>query len=162
MRIGQLLLLAAIERQRNEEILAQDPLDDLEVLVWVVGLAQCLLARRFVRTGKHGALRHAWARSADASGSKLAVLARHRASVIDSLLLFLGTFLEEDLAQHVLLLLVRVIIFDVVVVWLVEHAVRVVIAVRVLVADSARLAQGRVGIETTEAWCTGCARSRWP
>ena len=141
LRIGELLLLAAIKGQRNEEVLAQDSLDDLQVLVRVVRLAQRLLARRFVRTSKHGALRHAWACSAGSSGSKLAVLTRHGASVVDSLLLFLGTFLEEDLAQHVFLLLVRVIIFDVVVVWLVEHAVRVVIAVWILIANSPRLTQ---------------------
>lgn len=146
------MLLAAIKWQRNEEVLAQDPLDDLEVLVRVVRLAQRLLARRLVRTGKHCVLWHARARRANTARTKLAILPRHRASIVDPLLLLLGAFFEEDLPQHVLLLLVRVVIFDIVVVWLVEHAVRVVVAVRVLIPDSARLTQRGVWVQATETW----------
>lgn len=54
-----------------------------------------------------------------------------------------------------------VIIFDVVVVRLVEHAVRVVIAVWVLVSYSARLAHRRVWIEATEACSTGATNTSW-
>lgn len=58
-----------------------------------------------------------------------------RLSIEESLLFLFGTLLEEHFAQDVFLLLVRVIVLDVVVVRLIEYAVRVMVAVRVLVPD---------------------------
>jgi hypothetical protein len=49
------------------------------------------------------------------------------------LLFLLSALLEEDLPQHLLLLLVRVIILNIVIVWLVKHKVVVMVTVRVLI-----------------------------
>ena len=54
-----------------------------------------------------------------------------------SLLFFLCALLEEDFPEYFLLLLVRVIVLHVIVMGLVKHKVVVVIAVRVLVSNSA-------------------------
>lgn len=56
LRVRQLLFLGAIERQRNEEVLAQDPLDNLQMLIWIISLAQCLLTCCLIRSLEHGTL----------------------------------------------------------------------------------------------------------
>ena len=58
-----------------------------------------------------------------------------------SLFLFFCALFEEDLSQDVLFLAVAVVIFDIVVVGLVEHRVGIVIAVGVLVPDPTHLLQ---------------------
>ena len=56
-----------------------------------------------------------------------------------SSLLFFCTLLEEHLAKHVLLLPKTVVILHVVVVRLVKHAIRIMVAVWVLIADPSDL-----------------------
>ncbi len=64
------------------------------------------------------------------------------AAIIQSLLLFLRTFLKEDFPENIFLLLVRIVILDVVVVRLVKHTVRVMVAIWILVSNSSCLAHG--------------------
>lgn len=113
--------MASVKRQGNEEVLTEDALDDLKVLVRIVGLAQCLLSCRFIHAGVHRVLGHAWA--VQPRCSKLATWSCHRAPVVDALLLLFCAFLEEYFAKYVFLLLVRVIVLDIVVVWLIKHAI---------------------------------------
>ena len=72
-----------------------------------------------------------------------------------SLLLF-RTLLEEHLTKHVLLLPKTVIILHVVVVRLVKHAIRIMVAVWVLIADPSDLSQlnvrGRALIRVLLEW----------
>lgn len=63
------------------------------------------------------------------SGSNQSVALDHSSS-----LLFFCTFFEEHLTKDVLLLTKAVIILHIVVVWLVKHAIRIMVTVRVLVA----------------------------
>lgn len=72
-------------------------------------------------------------------------------SIEKSLFFLLSTFLEEDFAKDVFLLLVRIIVLHVVVVWLIKYTVRVVVAVRVLVPDTTCQRHPRVCAQATQA-----------
>lgn len=72
------------------------------------------------------------------------VVARHRKYAA---LLLPCAFLEEHFPEHILLLLVRVIVLYIVIMWLVEDRIAVMVAVRVLVTDSPRLAERLVRVE---------------
>lgn len=109
------------------------------MLVWIVGLAQCLLPCCLVHATVHRILVHA--RATESRLSKLPIRTIHSTAIINPLLLLLRAFLEEDLPEHIFLLLVRVIVLDIVVVWLVKHAIRIMIAVGILVSNSTRLTQ---------------------
>ena len=116
----------------DEEVLAEDPLDDLEVLVWIVGLTECLLAGHLAVASEHAL----WSRSNLAAW----VLSRiHGAPIVESLLLLPRAFLEEHFPEHILLLLVRVVVLHVVVVGLVKDTIGVVIAVWVLISNPSSL-----------------------
>jgi len=58
-----------------------------------------------------------------------------------SALLLFGTFFEEHLTKNVLFLAEAVIILHVVVVRLVKHTIRIMVAIRVLVTDPSDLSQ---------------------
>ena len=62
------------------------------------------------------------------------------AAVVQSLLLLFCAFLEEDFPENIFLLLMGIVVLHVVVMRLIKHAVRVVIAIWILVSDSPRLA----------------------
>jgi hypothetical protein len=74
-------------------------------------------------------------------------------------LLFLGTLFEEDLPQHLLLLLVGVIVLHIVVAGLVEHEIVIVVAVRVLVPDPTSLSHAlrTRGCSIASCQCSGGA-----
>ena len=57
-----------------------------------------------------------------------------------SALLFFGRLFEEDLPEDVLLLPLLIIILDVIIMGLVKHTVRVVVAIWILVSNSSCLA----------------------
>ena len=63
----------------------------------------------------------------------------HRAAIIKSFFLFFSTLFEKYFSKDIFFLLVRVVVFHIVVMWLVEDTIRVVIAVRVLISDSSCL-----------------------
>lgn len=120
-----MLLLTSVERHGNEQVLAEDAFDYLQVLVGVVGLVYGLLP------GYLGWSRHM---------VNLVVGSEEVGrAVVNPAFLLLRAFLEKRLAQHILLFLMGVVVLDVVVVRLVEHAVGVVVAVRILVPDPSRL-----------------------
>lgn len=62
------------------------------------------------------------------------------AAIVQSLFLFFCTFLEEDFPENIFLLLMGIVVLHVVVMRLIKHAVRVVVAIWILVPDSPRLA----------------------
>ena len=62
------------------------------------------------------------------------------AAIIQPLLLFFRTFLKEDFPENIFLLLVGIVVLHVVVMRLIKHAIRVVVAIWILVSDSPRLA----------------------
>lgn len=61
-----------------------------------------------------------------------------------SLFFFSGALFEENFAKDVFLFLMRIVVLDVVVVGLVKHTVRVVIAIRVFVSNAAGQRNSRV------------------
>ena len=67
------------------------------------------------------------------------VLRGHWSSAKTSFLFFFCTLLEEDFSKHIFLFTVGVVILHIVVSWLVEDAVRVMIAVRVFVSNPSNL-----------------------
>lgn len=119
------------------------------MLVRVIGLTECLLACHLTWACIHVPI---WSRSSLTSWKS--TIRVHRAAVVQPLLLLLGALLEEYLPEHILFLLVRVIVLDIVVMRLIEHAVGVVIAIWILVSDSPGLAHRGVWVHATE---TGCA-----
>ena len=62
------------------------------------------------------------------------------------LFFFFWTLLEEYLPQNILFLVVSIVVFDVIVMGLVEDAIWIMIAVRVLISYSSDLAQLRMWI----------------
>lgn len=108
--VGQLCLATPVERLRDKQVLAQDPLDDLKMLVWVVCLAEGLLPGDFTS-------------SVDTSMASEAVAEHGCLPSVQPLLLLLRTLFEEDFSQDVFLLFVGVVVLDVVVMRLVENAI---------------------------------------
>lgn len=130
MRVRQLLLFRTVEWQLREQVVDEDALDDLKMLVRVVRLTKRLLP---------GLLLHV-VLPIDAVEHELV-------AAEDSALFLLRALLEEDLAQHILLLLVRVVVLHIVVMRLIEDRIAVVVAVRILVADASGLAECLVWIK---------------
>lgn len=62
------------------------------------------------------------------------------AAIVQSLFLFFCAFLEEDFPENIFLLLMGIVVLHVVVMRLIKHAIRVVVAIWILVSDSPRLA----------------------
>lgn len=142
LSIRQLNFAAPVEGLRHEQIFAQNPFDDLQVLVWIVGLAVGLLPRNL-------------GRSVDAAMGKSELLLNRKDSLaaVQAFLLLLGALFKEHFAQDIFLFLVGVVVLDVVVVRLVEHAVRIVVAVRVFVSDSPGVRHARVRVHPhAHAW----------
>ena len=81
----------------------------------------------------------------------------HCAAVVQPLLLLLGALLEEYLPEHIFFLLVRVIVFDIVIMWLIEYAVGVVIAIWILVSDSPGLAHRGIWVHATKTGRATCS-----
>lgn len=108
------------------------------MLVGVIGLAEGLLPRHLVGRAVH-------------VGSLELGIGVDVAAVVEALLLFFGALLEENFAEHVFFLLVGVVILDVIIVRLIKNAVRIMIAVGVLVSYPPRLAHGRVGVQSVQA-----------
>jgi hypothetical protein len=117
------------------------------VLVRVIGLAECLLPSHIILPCKNTL--GSWS---SVGRGEVAVVIEHGTPIVESLLLFLGAFLEEYFAEYVLFFLMRVIILHVVIMWLVENAVRIMIAVRVLISYSPSLTHGGVWIYTKIIW----------
>jgi hypothetical protein len=109
--------LRAINGFLDEHKLAQYMVNDSQVCLWIV-----FIRLHDLCTGRlHGG-------QARQRGDSLSVI-------------FLRTLFEKDLPQDVFLLIVSVVVLDIVVVRLVEDAVGVVVAVRVLVPDPLNLVQ---------------------
>jgi len=119
------------------------------MLVGVIGLTECLLACHFTWACIHVPI---WSRSSLSSWKS--TIRVHCTAVVQPLLLLLGALLEEYLPEHILFLLVRVIVFDIVVMRLIEYAVGVVIAIWILVSDSPGLAHRGIWVHATETGCT--------
>ena len=117
------------------------------MLVRVIRLAECLLPSHIILPCKNSL--RSWS---SVGRREVAIVTEHGTPVVESLLLFLGAFLKEYFAEYVLFLLMRVIILHVVIMWLVENAVRIMIAVRVLISDSSGLTHGGVWIYTKIVW----------
>ena len=111
------------------------------MFVRIIGLTEGLLSRHFT-----------WA-SIQTVGTCRTYLSRvspvgvHRASIEKSLLLLFGALFEEDFPENVLFLFMRVIILYIVVMWLIEHTIGVVVAVRILVPYSSSLTHGGVWVD---------------
>lgn len=82
------------------------------MLIWIICLAVRLLSCNFTLSIDASCLRWIPLRATI-----------QLTSAVQSLFLFFGTFLEEDLPQNVLLLLVGVIVLYVIIMWLVEYAI---------------------------------------
>ena len=117
LSIGELLLLTAVKGLRHEEILAQNSLDDLQVLIGIIRLAEGLLARHLTRSCIHVTI---WTRSSLAR--KLPV-GEHGTSIIKSLFFLLRALLEEHLPKDIFLFLMLIIVLYVIVVGLIENTV---------------------------------------
>lgn len=72
----------------------------------------------------------------------------HLGSTVEPLLFFLGALFEEHLPQNVLFFLVRIIVFDVIIMRLIENTVRIMIAIWIFVSNSSSLGYARVGIDS--------------
>ena len=107
------------------------------MLIWVVRLAESLLPSHIILPSKNAL--GSWS---SVGRWKVAVVTEHGTPIVESLLLLLGAFLKEYFSKDVLFLLVRVIILHIVIMWLIENAVRIVIAVRVLISYSPGLTHG--------------------
>ena len=123
--------MGPVEWLRHEEVLAKDPFNYLKVLVWIVGLREGLLPSD-LRVVEHSII---WVRTV---WTKL--IWKDGTAIIEPLLFFFGTFLEEDFAEDVLLLLMRIIILHIIVMRLVKHVVCIVIAIRIFITNPASLA----------------------
>ena len=114
------------------------------MLIGVIGLTKGLLPSHIILTCED-ALRP-W--SSVGRGEVAIIIIEHGATIVKPLLFLLGAFFKEYLAENILLLLVGVVILHIVIMWLVEHRVRVVVAVWILVADPASLTHRRVWVDT--------------
>ena len=117
------------------------------MFVWVVSLTERLLPRHFTAP-KHPRV------PSSPNRSKRAVRKDLRPAV-QAFLFFLGTLLEEDFPEHVLFLLMSIVILDIIIVRLVEHTIRVVVTVRILVTDPASLRHGGVRVDAADALYSG-------
>ena len=63
----------------------------------------------------------------------------HRASIVKSFLLLFSTLFEKYFSENIFFLFMGVIVFHIVVMWLIEDAIGVVVAVRILISDSSGL-----------------------
>lgn len=111
------------------------------MLVGIVGLIESLLPRHviLVREDPVGTRRSlAW---------ELAI-GVHAAAVVESLLLLFGALLEEDFSENIFFLLVRIVILHIIIMRLIEYAVGVMVAVRILVPDPSSLRHRAVRIDT--------------
>lgn len=140
--VGELCLAASVKRLRHKEVLTENTLNDLQVLVWIISLAESLLPCHLI-----GSIDS----SMRSTKSTPSIGVDWSLSTVQPLLFLLGALLEEDLAKHIFFLFVRVIVLDVVVVGLVEHAVRVVVAVRILVANTSGLSYAGVRVHAVQA-----------
>jgi hypothetical protein len=138
LRIGQLLLLTPVERLRDEKILTQNPLDNLQVLVWIICLAVGLLPCHLTWSIK----------MAIGTRRPLSIMAIvHLTAVVEPLLLLLGTLFEEHLSQHILLFLMRIVVFYIIIMWLVKYTIRIMIAVWIFVSNSSSLRYTRIWVD---------------
>lgn len=152
MRVGELLLLAPVKGHWNKEVFAENSFNDLKVLVWIICLAEGLLSCYFAWSCVH---EPSWSRSSLSTSKRSTRV--DLAAIIQPLLLFFGAFFEEDFPQNIFLLLVRIVILDVVVVRLVKHTIRVVVAIWILVSNSSRLAHRRVWVGSVDSsWTSVC------
>lgn len=124
--------LCAVDGLLDKHELAENVVDDAQMSVWVIligthDLGTCIAhgCRLTIDAALTGETRSDNSISGDDT----------------SALLFLGTLFEEHFSEDVFLLAERVIVLHIVVVGLVKHAIRIVIAVRILIPDSADLAQ---------------------
>ena len=113
------------------------------MLIRVVSLAKCLLPSHLTVSEHSG--------SPTCSNRSKRAVRKDLRPAIQAFLFFLGTLLEEDLPEDVLFFLVRVVVLDIIVVGLIEHAVRVMVAVRILVPDSASLRHRGVRVDASDA-----------
>jgi hypothetical protein len=88
------------------------------MLVGVIGLAESLLSGHLILVSTEYTLR-SWSPCA----RELRAIGEHSASVVQSFFFLLGTLFEEDFPQNILLLFVRVIVFNVVIMRLIKNAV---------------------------------------
>ena len=117
LSIRELLFLTAIKRLRHEEILTENSLDDLQMLVWIICLAESLLACHLTRSCIHMTIR-SWSSLA----RKLSIW-EHSTSIIKSLFFLLCALLEEYLPKDIFLFLVLIIILYVIIMWLIENTI---------------------------------------
>lgn len=99
------------------------------MLVRVVGLAQSLLASNLILAKEASLSRRT---SVDAEREITLV---HVGPAEKSFLFLFGAFFEENFPQDIFFFLVRIVVFHIVVVRLVENTVRVMIAVWIFVSD---------------------------
>ena len=111
------------------------------MLVWIVGLAICLLSCYLTWwSAIHLSIR--------TRCTTILVIWIDCVTIIESLFFLFGTFFEEHFSQDIFFLLMRVIILHVVVMRLIENAVRIVIAVWIFISYSSRLTY-RIRINST-------------
>ena len=106
------------------------------MLVGVICLAESLLTGHLTGSSVHMTI---WTRS---SLSRVLSIREHRTSIIKSLFFLLCALLEEYLPKDIFLFLVLIIVLYVIIMGLVENAIRVVIAVRIFVAYTSGLTHG--------------------
>ena len=150
--VRKLLLLTSVERHWNKKVFTKNSFNDLQVLVWVICLTERLLSCYFAWTCIH---EPSWSWSSLASWKWSVRI--DLAAIVQSLFLFFCAFLEEDFPENIFLLLMGIVVLHVVVMRLIKHAIRVVVAIWILVSDSPRLAHRWVWVGTGDTtWASSC------
>lgn len=154
LSVGELLLLTAVKWLRNEQVFAENSLNNLQMLIGVICLAESLLARHLAGSCVHMTI---WTWS---SLARILSIREHGTSIVKSLFFFLCALLEEYLPKDIFLFLVLIIVLYVVIVWLIEYTVWVVIAVGVFVAYTSGLTHRWVWVEASKTlWSILAIRS---
>lgn len=150
--VRKLLLLTSVEGHWNKKVFTKNSFNDLQVLVWVICLTERLLSSYFAWTCIH---EPSWSWSSLASWKWSVRI--DLAAIVQSLFLFFCAFLEEDFPENIFLLLMGIVVLHVVVMRLIKHAIRVVVAIWILVSDSPRLAHRWVWVGTVDTtWTSSC------
>ena len=113
--VRKLRFLAAVERLHNKQVLAEYALNNLKMLVGVVGLAEGLLSRHLILPINSIIIGETYTR--------VHAVVIHLRPTIQALFFLFGALFEKHFAEYIFFLLVRIIILYVVIMRLVKNAV---------------------------------------
>ena len=106
--------MTAVKWLRNEQVFAENSLNNLQMLIGVICLAESLLARHLAGSCVHMTI---WTWS---SLARILSIREHGTSIVKSLFFFLCALLEEYLPKDIFLFLVLIIVLYVVVMGLID------------------------------------------